>query len=70
MIPFPIGYTKVPPFRYSDVYFCIHVIFIHLFSGYIWSRYAVDFDHWEVELIFKVTGRGRIGADGLVSQHL
>ncbi|XP_072034073.1 protein ERGIC-53-like [Amphiura filiformis] len=34
-------------------------------KGEIWGRYPVDFDHWEVELIFKVTGRGRIGADGL-----
>lgn len=25
-----------------------------------------DFDHWEVEITFKVSGRGRVGADGLV----
>lgn len=26
-----------------------------------------EFDNWEVEITFKVTGRGRVGADGLVS---
>ena len=32
----------------------------------IWSRLATsNFDWWEVELQFRVTGRGRIGADGL-----
>ncbi|XP_022084593.1 protein ERGIC-53-like [Acanthaster planci] len=33
--------------------------------GYIWSKYKVPYDHWEVEFFFKVTGRGRVGADGL-----
>ena len=32
----------------------------------IWSRLATsNFDWWEVEIQFRVTGRGRIGADGL-----
>merc|ERR1719422_704233 len=31
----------------------------------IWSKEATNFDWWEVDLTFKVTGRGRIGADGL-----
>ena len=32
----------------------------------IWSRLSTsNFDWWEVELQFRVTGRGRIGADGL-----
>lgn len=25
-----------------------------------------NFDWWEADIIFRVTGRGRIGADGLV----
>jgi mannose-binding lectin 1 len=34
-------------------------------KGMIWSRLITSFDWWEVELQFRVTGRGRIGADGL-----
>jgi len=34
-------------------------------KGMIWSKELTNFDWWEVELTFKVTGRGRIGADGL-----
>jgi len=34
-------------------------------KGMIWSREITTFDWWEVELTFRVTGRGRIGADGL-----
>ncbi|XP_071942901.1 protein ERGIC-53-like [Antedon mediterranea] len=33
--------------------------------GYIWNKYKTPYDHWEVEVVFRVTGRGRIGADGL-----
>lgn len=28
-------------------------------------KQPVTFNWWEVELIFRITGRGRIGADGL-----
>merc|ERR1719334_2155243 len=31
----------------------------------IWTKEQTNFDWWEVELTFRVTGRGRIGADGL-----
>ena len=31
----------------------------------IWTRSPTNFDSWEAELQFRVTGRGRIGADGL-----
>ena len=31
----------------------------------IWARSPTNFDSWEAELQFRVTGRGRIGADGL-----
>lgn len=34
-------------------------------KGRIWSKEMTNFDFWEVELTFRVTGRGRIGADGL-----
>ena len=34
-------------------------------KGMIWSRLQTSFDWWEVEINFRVTGRGRIGADGL-----
>lgn len=37
------------------------------FAGLIWNKMPTDFDNWEVELTFKVAGRGRVGADGLVS---
>lgn len=36
-------------------------------KGAIWSKQGINFDWWEVDIMFKVTGRGRIGADGLVS---
>ena len=31
----------------------------------IWSKQPTSFDWWEVEIQFRVTGRGRVGADGL-----
>ncbi|XP_046403446.1 protein ERGIC-53 [Ischnura elegans] len=34
-------------------------------KGGIWTKSTTNFDWWEVELVFRVTGRGRIGADGL-----
>jgi len=34
-------------------------------KGAIWTKNPINFDNWEVELSFRVTGRGRIGADGL-----
>jgi len=34
-------------------------------KGMIWSKEISTFDWWEVEMTFRVTGRGRIGADGL-----
>lgn len=43
---------------------------VHLISffntGWVWSRNQMVSEHWEIEVIFRVTGRGRIGADGLV----
>ncbi|XP_012275732.1 protein ERGIC-53 [Orussus abietinus] len=34
-------------------------------KGAIWTKEKTNFDWWEVDLVFRVTGRGRIGADGL-----
>ncbi|UYV62867.1 LMAN1 [Cordylochernes scorpioides] len=36
-------------------------------SGSIWAKNKTNFNWWEVELVFRITGRGRLGADGLVS---
>lgn len=33
--------------------------------GAIWTKHPVTYDWWEVDLVFRITGRGRIGADGL-----
>ncbi|XP_067940041.1 protein ERGIC-53-like [Watersipora subatra] len=33
--------------------------------GLIWNKIETSFDNWEVEITFKVAGRGRVGADGL-----
>ncbi|KAJ8704723.1 hypothetical protein PYW07_011911 [Mythimna separata] len=34
-------------------------------KGAIWTKQPLNFDWWEIDIMFKVTGRGRIGADGL-----
>ncbi|XP_011503810.1 PREDICTED: protein ERGIC-53 [Ceratosolen solmsi marchali] len=34
-------------------------------KGAIWTKQAVNFDWWEIDIVFRITGRGRIGADGL-----
>ena len=38
---------------------------LHSKKGQLWSKSLTTFDWWEVDLIFRVTGKGRIGADGL-----
>jgi hypothetical protein len=48
---------------------CISVVNFYNFyfaSGAIWTKMKTNFEWWEVDIIFRVTGRGRIGADGLV----
>ena len=35
-------------------------------KGAIWSKNPINFDYWEADISFRITGRGRIGADGLV----
>jgi len=39
-------------------------------KGAIWTKQPVSFDWWEVEIAFRVSGRGRVGADGLVRNIL
>jgi len=34
-------------------------------KGHVWSKNTNPHDHWEVEIVFRVSGRGRVGADGL-----
>lgn len=36
-------------------------------KGAIWTKNPVNFDSWEVDIAFRISGRGRIGADGMVS---
>lgn len=38
--------------------------------GSVWTKTKAAFENWEVEVTFRVTGRGRIGADGLVCLFL
>uniref|UniRef100_A0A7N6APL0 L-type lectin-like domain-containing protein n=1 Tax=Anabas testudineus TaxID=64144 RepID=A0A7N6APL0_ANATE len=33
--------------------------------GSVWTKNKVRFEHWEAEVTFRVSGRGRMGADGL-----
>lgn len=35
-------------------------------SGGVWSKYAFPHSDWEVVVTFRVQGKGRVGADGLV----
>ncbi|XP_048359691.1 protein ERGIC-53 isoform X2 [Sphaerodactylus townsendi] len=34
-------------------------------KGSVWTKSKSVFEYWEIEVTFRVTGRGRIGADGL-----
>ncbi|XP_064410117.1 protein ERGIC-53 [Latimeria chalumnae] len=34
-------------------------------KGSVWTKNIAAFENWEVEVTFRVTGRGRVGADGL-----
>lgn len=34
-------------------------------SGSIWSKFETEWDSWEIEIWIKVSGKSRIGADGL-----
>lgn len=34
-------------------------------KGFAWTKYKSNFEWWEVEIWLRVTGRGRLGADGI-----
>uniref|UniRef100_A0A336LLH2 CSON014422 protein n=1 Tax=Culicoides sonorensis TaxID=179676 RepID=A0A336LLH2_CULSO len=34
-------------------------------KGAIWTKAQTEFEWWEVDIVFRVSGRGRIGADGI-----
>ncbi|GAB0092585.1 Protein ERGIC-53 [Sergentomyia squamirostris] len=34
-------------------------------KGAIWTKSKTSFDWWDIEIVFRVSGRGRVGADGL-----
>ncbi|KAJ8402348.1 hypothetical protein AAFF_G00368370 [Aldrovandia affinis] len=34
-------------------------------KGSVWTKNTVSFENWEAEVTFRVSGRGRMGADGL-----
>lgn len=34
-------------------------------KGAVWTKAKTNFDWWEIDVVFRVSGRGRIGADGL-----
>lgn len=38
-------------------------------KGGMWTKSPVPYDWWEVDIAFRVSGRGRIGADGLVKSE-
>ena len=43
-----------------------HILCVFVLIGLMWNKIPTNFDNWEVEIAFKVSGRGRVGADGLV----
>jgi lectin, mannose-binding 1 len=36
-------------------------------KGRIWSKNTMPNKDWEVEVLIRINGRGRIGADGMVN---
>lgn len=35
-------------------------------AGSVWSKNKLEAKAWEIEAGFRITGRGRVGADGMV----
>ena len=35
--------------------------------GGLWAKTKTSTEYWEIEVFFRVSGRGRVGGDGLVS---
>jgi hypothetical protein len=40
------------------------------FLGWIWSKNPLSADHWVLDIKLRVTGRGRVGADGMVRERI
>jgi hypothetical protein len=40
------------------------------FIGWIWSKNPLKSDHWVLDVKLRVTGRGRVGADGMVRRRI
>lgn len=40
------------------------------YPGQVWSKMKNSNENWEVEVTFRISGRGRVGADGLVCFHI
>lgn len=38
--------------------------------GWIWSKNPLTADHWLIDVKLRVTGRGRVGADGMVRRRI
>ena len=36
--------------------------------GWIWTKNPMTADHWLLDVKLRVTGRGRVGADGMVRE--
>jgi TRAP-type C4-dicarboxylate transport system permease small subunit len=51
----------------------IVVIFIFLeyfiYVGWIWTKNQMTADSWLLDVKIRVTGRGRVGADGMVKHY-
>ena len=47
-----------------------HKTFDFYSAGGVWTKNLASFEHFSIEVVFKVTGRGRVGADGLVRNKL
>ena len=37
-------------------------------SGWIWSKNSLSAENWLLDVKLRVTGRGRVGADGMVTE--
>ena len=41
---------------------------IRSMKGHIWNNITYEAEHWEVEITLRVSGRGSVGGDGMVSE--
>lgn len=53
--------THIPSFLWKASIFTNHFRL-----GAIWTKAPINFEWWEADITFRITGRGRIGADGMV----